>query len=635
MGAGTLSAGGPAAMSSVLAGGRGGDFFPSPWMDAATQAMPEQNKNALEWSEYIFNANGTYRMAMERIISYFLTDLDISSADKRKPLGDDEKEQWVSILSETLSVTEGIQSLDRDEACYGNGFMSLVVPFKRFLLSPFAPIEFSFRKMAENPGTFNLQYDASRNQFTATCPQTGKRGAWKIDDRPDDLDRKLRLKVWSPHEIEIVYDYWSNDCAYIWKIPEEYKKEIRRGNMYMLERAPVEVLKAVQEDGWYLFAADALFHLKQPTISGIRTRGWGLSRTLVNFRDVWYVQVLRRYNEAIALDYIIPFRLITPTQRSGSGGGIESADPLRMLNGGQMRGQVNSMLRKRRRDPASWHFLPFPVDYQALGGDAQQLAPSELLEQAYDVMLNSAGTPTELYRGTLQLQTAPVSLRLFEATHHSVVHGNNRCLSWIVNQVSQLLTLPVVQARMKRVTHADDFNVQMAALQLFMGQQLSGSTAFSGLSFDWKDEQRRIAEEASYQQQLQAELQEEMQQSAFGSQIAKGQTSQPGAPAGGGAAAGGQVDPATGAPIASPVSGFLAGPTVPTTPQDMLAQAEMLAQELLGLPESQKDSELRQLKQKNQVLHSLVKAQMDSMRQQARTAGGAMLLGQTGAQPAM
>ena len=149
---------------TAFGSGRGGDF-PSPWLDMATQAMPEQNKNALEWCEYIFQANGTYRMAQERIISYFLTDLDIASADKRKPLGDDEKEQWTNILSETLSITEAIQSLDRDEACYGNGFMTLVVPFKRFLISPFAPIEFEFSKMVDSPGVFNLQYDASKNEF--------------------------------------------------------------------------------------------------------------------------------------------------------------------------------------------------------------------------------------------------------------------------------------------------------------------------------------------------------------------------------------------------------------------------------------------------------------------------------------
>jgi hypothetical protein len=67
---------------------------------------------------------------------------------------------------------------------------------------------------------------------------------------------------------------------------------------------------------------------------------------------------------------------------------------------------------------------------------------------------------------------------------------------------------------------------------------------------------------------------------------------------------------------------------MPQTPEDMLSQAQQLAQQLLGLPESQKDSELRALKQKNEVLHSLVRAQMDNIRSQARSQGGAMLMSQ-------
>ena len=623
---------------TAFGSGRGGDFFPSPWLDQATLSMPDHNKNALEWCEYIWTACGTYRQARERVISYFLTDVEFGSADPEKPLGDDEKEQWEHLSAETLSLLQVIKELDRDRDCYGNGFASFVVPFKRFLVCPKSKHQFTFSEMADNRGTFNLEYDAGKNQFVATCPETKWRGAWKINDQPDDLERKLRLKIWSPHEIEIISDPWTGDSAYIWKIPDDYKRELRRGNMWQLERAPTQVLKAVHDNGVFLFSPDSMFHMKEPTLGGIRSRGWGISRTLTSFRDIWYVQVLRRYNEAIALDYIIPFRVITPEVR-GSGGlaGGDTSDPLRMVNGGDFRSQVHQMLRKRRRDPATWHMLPFPIKYQALGGDATELAPHELLEQGYDIMLNSAGTPTDLYRGTLQLQTAPVSLRLFEATHHHLVHDNNRFLTWAVNQVNQLMGLSVVQAKMKRVTIADDFNKQMMMMQLMMGQTVSQTSGLKAIGMDYKDEQRQIGEEARYQQQLQAKIQEEMEQSAFGEQIAKGQGG-PGMPPGGapmdptGGAGGAPMDPAAGG-AAGPVTGMVMDSNTPVTPQDMMAQAESLAQQLLGLPESQKDSELRMLKQKNEILHSLVKAKMESIRGQAQLAGGSMLLGQQPAAP--
>ena len=60
----------------------------------------------------------------------------------------------------------------------------------------------------------------------------------------------------------------------------------------------------------------------------------------------------------------------------------------------------------------------------------------------------------------------------------------------------------------------------------------------------------------------------------------------------------------------------------------MMQQAQSIANELLGLPETQKDSELRQLKDKNQVLHDLVRSEMDRIRSQAKSQGGAQLMAQ-------
>ena len=54
--------------------------------DIATTQMPTTMKSALWWSEYIWTVQGTYRMAMERIVSYFITDLEIDgNRDNRTP----------------------------------------------------------------------------------------------------------------------------------------------------------------------------------------------------------------------------------------------------------------------------------------------------------------------------------------------------------------------------------------------------------------------------------------------------------------------------------------------------------------------------------------------------------------------
>lgn len=612
-----------------------GEHFPDPFNDVASMSMPDSMRSSLHWCEYIFSHFGTYRMAMERIISYFLTDVEIGG-----DVNDEEKKKYEEFLANTVDTITVLQNLLRDRMCYGNAFASVLVPFKRYLQCPKTGSLYPL-KVVYNQSQFKFEW--ADFQFVATCPETGWRGPWIIVDKSDEEEKKLKVKRWSPHEIELLHDPYTDDVAYIWRIPEDYKKLVRDGNLFHLERASVQVMKAIQHNQVFRFNPDVIHHMKEPTLAGIRNRGWGLPRIISNFRQIYYVQVLRRYNEAIALDYVIPFRLITPAARTGGGaaGGLPTTDPLMMYNGGDFRTQVQQMVRRRRRDPASWQVLPFPVQYQMLGGDAQQLAPRELLDQGMEILLNDAGTPVELYKGSLQMQTAPVALRLFESTWHHLVHDSNTFLQWLVRQVSQILSWEIVEAKLTRVTLADDMNKQTAALQLMMGQQLSGHSGLKAIGYNWELEQKQLADEARTQQELQARMQEEMDQAGFAQQIAKGQPPQPGqpgqapAPGGGQPAGGGQAAAGAAAGGAqdmgqSPVTAYLQsmGPDVPVSPQDMLATAEQLANELLGLPESVKDSQLRMLKQSNEVLHSLVKAKMDQLRNKAKTQGGAQVMQQ-------
>ena len=69
--------------------GTGDQQFPDPFLDVASQNMPTTMKNALWWSEYVWGVFGTYRMAMERIVSYFLTDIDVTG-----DVSDEEKKKW-------------------------------------------------------------------------------------------------------------------------------------------------------------------------------------------------------------------------------------------------------------------------------------------------------------------------------------------------------------------------------------------------------------------------------------------------------------------------------------------------------------------------------------------------------------
>lgn len=630
----------PSSLNGYSTLGRGAisdERFPDPFCDVASLAMPESIQAANRWCEYIANANGPYRQAIDRVISYFITDVEIADLGENT-IGREEKEKYRVFLEETLGIKNVLHAVAMDYLIYGNSFTSLLIPFRRYLSCKKCGLEAPLGKVFNNPA---YSFKWQEFDFHATCPNCKYSGIFTHIDRRSGDNSAIKIKRWSPHEIDLLWDPYSDEVQYVWKIPEDYRNLIKVGHLHHLEHASWEVIQAIKDGKNLMFDKGVVYHLKEDALAGMRNRGWGISRILVNFRQAYYVQIMHRYNEAIALDYVVPFRVLTPMPR---GGDAQSSDPVHTINLSSFSARVQTMIRARRTDPARWNVLPFPIQYQALGGDATMLAPKDLLDQGFDTLMKCIGMPIELMNGTLTFQAAPAALRLFEANWSHLPHNMNNFLRNLAQNISRVMSWEPVAAKLQRVTHADDLNRQMAKLQLMQGQQISKTTGLKSVGLDYEEETKRMLEEQRIYAEEQGRMQEEMEQSQQMQQMAQNPQMMMGAgdtgagatgmPPGGDPSQGGGAPPMQpgmpGAP--SPVDQFMAQkqnqPGVPTTPEDLQGQAQLLAQQILQMPEAQKDSELIKLKRTDPVMHSLVSGIIDDIRQQAKTQGGAMVMAQ-------
>jgi hypothetical protein len=639
---------GPSSQIGYGAMGRGiaaDERFPDPFCDVASLSMPESIQTALRWCEYIMNANGVYRQAVDRVVSYFITDIEVQDLGENT-IGREEKEKFRLFFDETLGIKNVLHTVAMDYMTYGNSFTSLLIPFRRYLSCGNCHLEMPLKKVHS---TEQCNFKWENFEFHATCPNCKQTSKWRHIDRRSGGEADIKVKRWSPHEIDILWDPYSDENLYVWKIPEDYRNLIKAGHLHYLEHASWEVIQAIKDGKNLMFDRGVIFHLKEAALAGMRNRGWGISRILTNFRQAWYVQILQRYNEAIALDYVVPFRVITPAPK---GGDPSSGDPVHTINLSSFSARVQAMIRARRSDPARWNVLPFPVTYQALGGDASQLAPRDLIDQGQETLLKCIGMPIELFNGTLQLQAAPAALRLFEANWGHLPHNLNLFLNNLAETISRAMSWEPAAVKLQRVTHADDLNRQMAKLQLMQGAQISKTTGLASVGLDYEEETKRMLEEERIYAEEQRRMQEEMQQAEQMQALSQpadmmagvgnagaGATGMPQDPAAaaGGAPPGGGPAPTGGAPAMpgtqpSAVDQFIMqrqnSPNIPITPEEMQAQAQLIANQLLSMPESLKDSELIKLKRGDHMMHALVTSIMDDIRQQARAQGGAMLMQQ-------
>lgn len=582
--------------------GRSGGYrqYPDPFLIHSKYLMPRSVAELMRWCESIWIHNGTYSRALKRVIAYFITKIDVTDCSE------EEKQKFIDMLEDTLHITQFMTDAGADFMAYGNCFVSMIVPFKRFLRCTKCKTELPIEHT-------NFKYSGGKFNWKCTKCNCECNTVNPVDRRISD-ESKLKLRRWSPHEIKIVTHPITEKKIYLWEPPPDIVARVRQGDKYTIQEFPKEMLEAINAGKMFEFADDVIYHMCEHTLAGLRTGGWGIPQTLNNFSQTYYIQMAKMYNEIFMQEYIVPFRVVSPAARSSNG------DPIVTTNIGSYNAKLLSMVDEHRRNPGGWYTLPFPVEYQALSGEGIQAMTYEHIDQATDELLNAAGVPAEFYKGNMEFQVLPAALRLFQQSWPQIQTQFNSMLDWLMRNLAVVYNWDKAKARLQPVTLADDLEKRQILMQLMAGNKVSTDTFLSNLGLSSKDELNKIMEErrllAEKEDRFNAEMAQKQQLTGL---LAGGGSAGGGAAPGVGPGAGGQ--PAGGG-MPGGGGGVPGGPSQPMTPDDLMAQADQLAQKLVGMPYEQRRSMLKSVKDSNETLWSLVKTKMQKIRDQAQQAGG-------------
>ena len=105
------------------------EHVPSPFLDYASLYLPTNLNEAFEIAELMYYSNRTFAQAIEYVVSYFTgTDVEIRAQDE------DKSNQYKKFLLEKLKIKQVLFDIGRDVKVYGNSCISVLAPFKRFLV---------------------------------------------------------------------------------------------------------------------------------------------------------------------------------------------------------------------------------------------------------------------------------------------------------------------------------------------------------------------------------------------------------------------------------------------------------------------------------------------------------------------
>ena len=119
----------------------GAGKFPNPFYDVASEFIPTDINNVLEWAEYVYMSFGTWRAASRRVVRYFLTDLILEGES------DQEREDFNKFLNDKLHITTELGQIGDEYMTYGNAFVSIYFPFDRWFKCPECNIEIKSGKL--------------------------------------------------------------------------------------------------------------------------------------------------------------------------------------------------------------------------------------------------------------------------------------------------------------------------------------------------------------------------------------------------------------------------------------------------------------------------------------------------------
>ncbi len=518
-------------------GGRNAAAHSNPMFDYLTGFVPRKLKDLFKWAEYLgFHSAHVYGV-VRKFGEYPITRFIYESTSE------EEKTRHKKLFEENLRLKGFLTLVSYDVWLYGNAFVSVYEPIKRELVCPHCGTK-------EDISAAKYKFNLSKLEFTHNCKQCKRQGVIsKVEDYKLRDPSKITLIRFDPKLIDIEHNRITGESVYYYQIPRDDVSKVRAGNKTFIDHMPLEILRAMQERKTFKFGAGALYHLKMPGPAGVQAQ-WGFPPITSAIKNFLFTAVLRRANEAIALEHITPFRIIHPLAASGQG------DPITTIPLDRWKLEMERNMRLFRRDPLRIQFSPVPVGVQNIGGEGRALLTLGELQEAEKNIVLSLGVPMEFLSGGLGQTRGEITLRMIENQLQTHIENLNSLVQWIEQKAAAFMGWASIKMRLADFKMLDDVENKQLKIQLWQSQLLSNSTLAEMVDIDLDHERRQRREDALADARAEQETQIALQKAQ---RSLSNQAQQQALQSAGGPAYDQQAILASAQPLAEEIAGYDAG----------------------------------------------------------------------------
>lgn len=394
----------------------------------------------------------------------------------------------VEMETHTLTIDNGVLTGN----CYGNAFITVHFPFEKLLICSECKHETLIERAAYKYR--NLEYYLNCEKCQTTAPA-------KVYDHYLKNLKGIRLIRWNPEYIRPEHNELTGQTDYFFTLPPTIRNDILIGKRHIIETIPNIYIQALKESKTVKFTKDSVFHLKRPTIAQ-KDMGWGMPLILPVLKDTYYLQILRKAQEAIAQQHIVPLRILFPQASAAS------ADPYSTSDLGMWRKRIEAEISKWRSDANYIPILPLPIGHESIGGEGRALMLHQEMRAWSEQIVAGMHVPIEFVFGGMQYSGSNVSMRMLEnqflgyrLNQHVLVND------FILGRIADYMGWPRPRTRFKRFKMADDLQRSALVFQLNQAMKISDTTLLDDLDYDVVQEEKFKKVEIGKQMENQRRMQ--------------------------------------------------------------------------------------------------------------------------------
>lgn len=535
-------------------------LYNNPHFDYLTEMLPKDIKQLFQWCEVVYTSLPVVANAVRKLINYPLTDFSFKSDSEvlRTKTKD---------LANTLKLKSLLLDFGNDYYTYGNVFRTTYMPFKRYLKCSYCK-----NTIAIDHCEFKVQ---SKKIMLKCSTCNTKREATIEDVNTNDING-IRVVRWDPKQIELMSNPITGGVSYYYELPKNFVAAINRGDLTVFRDTPKVFIDAALAKRNVKMGTN-FYHAKTPGMAGFAT-GWGVPPLMSTLKGYMYIAVLRRASEAIAMEHITPQRILFP-QAGGS------SDPCLMTSMERWKTEVTAALEKWRWDPNFVMTAPYPTGITNIGSQGRNLIPTEEIKDMRMEMAMALDIPPGIMMGDTNIQNSAVSLRILENQLTPYVQQLTDFTNWLIHQINAHLNKDYCEIDLVPFKLADDL-MNKQVLMSAMGNAISKSTLQELYSLDPDKERERMIQDQIDDHDMQKQVEQKIQQKEE-NMAARAMAAEQDTPP--------QYDQ-----------------------QKMIAMAQDQAMQFMQIPYEERRSALAQLQNEDYVMWALVRAQLESMREQAQ-----------------